>query len=339
MFSALLLPTARLYLRLAMMKLPSMMFNYHVEPALPLERERYKLVIELSNVKPPLVVDIILEPVSGYFMDPPQPARRLVAGRAVYEYFLSSYVGENILRVHAVMADPMGLFHVERVLGHVVVRVAPKPVQPPIEALGVGLLLWLGGTGRLRGEEFLYLRPYMWGDEASRIDWKATARLGKLVSKETIGPGGLKIALLVAATSHEGERPNTPLEQAMRLALGLYEVFCRQGIQTRMLFLDGRGVLASQPCSPEALQILSSHRWEDAWEKGEVRVDAPLVLLFIPRASRVEDIVKSIDASNIVIFSVGEPTEKLKHVTNLYIVNGPEDLVEALADALRALKV
>jgi uncharacterized protein (DUF58 family) len=48
-----------------------------------------------------------------------------------------------------------------------------------------------------RGDEFLSLRDYQFGDEIKHIHWKATARLGKLISKEFEEPIMLRFLLII----------------------------------------------------------------------------------------------------------------------------------------------
>ncbi|MCW4050741.1 MAG: DUF58 domain-containing protein [Candidatus Bathyarchaeota archaeon] len=97
----------------------------------------------------------------------------------------------NVDNVEAKVTGEYGLFEGEAVLGFEAGFVVyPRVVSAAVSALefleGAGILG--GGEGyslaRGRGLEYLESREYVPGDTARQIDWKAYARLGRLIVKE-----------------------------------------------------------------------------------------------------------------------------------------------------------
>lgn len=71
---------------------------------------------------------------------------------------------------------------------------------------------------RHRGVELYQLREYVEGDDAKLIEWKATARSGRLIVKQTLAEamGRVTIYFLADSRGYMGEWMNTPLEAAAR---------------------------------------------------------------------------------------------------------------------------
>src|SRR3989442_1479189 len=94
-------------------------------------------------------------------------------------------VGPLVVRAR----DPLGLYMVEEKLDPDTVAVLPRPEKVRgTEFRSRHLGPWPGtipsrSTGH--GSEFYSLRAYSSGDDPKRINWKATARYGRLVLNET----------------------------------------------------------------------------------------------------------------------------------------------------------
>ena len=102
-----------------------------------------------------------------------------------------------------------------------------KPLQAPREEVVRLLKGRIVGEGSVRdkgfGVELYQLRDYREGDPAKLIDWKATARMGRLIVKETLTEqrGDVEIVLLADSRGSQGPPFSTPVERASRLIAGL----------------------------------------------------------------------------------------------------------------------
>ena len=100
--------------------------------------------------------------------------------------------------------DPLGLWkRVEAIGGESEVVAFPRPwgrVRIPLRARYTGP--WPGEVPSRRsgrGTEFYGLREYVPGDELRRVNWRATARLGRLVSNEYVEERVTDVLLVVDA--------------------------------------------------------------------------------------------------------------------------------------------
>jgi len=86
--------------------------------------------------------------------------------------------------------------------------------------------------------EFFGLKPYTPGDEARRVHWHASARLGALVTREYERHAGqqLWIVLELAATSHLGAGTDGTCEQMIRVAHSAIVKAHSEGIPVGMLY-------------------------------------------------------------------------------------------------------
>ena len=121
--------------------------------------------------------------------------------------------------------DPLGIFHR--------VRQLPAPaevlVTPPIRALSLADLLGETAYGATsprhsllagHGLDFHSLREYVDGDDLRRVDWKTTARLGKLVVTE-YEPTVVGDLVLLLDTRPAGEDPAAALDLCVIAAASL----------------------------------------------------------------------------------------------------------------------
>ena len=186
---------------------------------------RSKLVSVLVEMEdtPPRGVPLLTEPRGGGLLLP--------WGRLTVSYMVSPRIGRwrfGLLRLR--LYDPLGLAE------------ARMLVEPDGEASvgGVPSRVYMGLGGRLRdiedpystptrrliqreGTEIYAIREWSEGDELRLIDWKATARLGKLYVKELRRETTIPVLLVLTPSplSLEGEPYRTPFEA---LARAVYEI-------------------------------------------------------------------------------------------------------------------
>ena len=88
-----------------------------------------------------------------------------------------------------------------------------------------------------RGSEFRGIRPHNPGEPLNRVDWKATARTGNLMLRETEDPadGGVTVLLNGAAAQVAGQPPHDNFELAVEAAGSLADYALRTGHATTLL--------------------------------------------------------------------------------------------------------
>lgn len=140
----------------------------------------------------------------------------------------------------AVAEDPLGFVQVRRRFSTLTVVVPPRLVH-----LGSCALVTDGGVdGRgsrrlptLRGSEFRGIRPHSPGEPLNRVDWKATAKTGNLMLRETEDATDGEVTLLLnGARAHiGGELPETNFELAIQAAGSIADYALRSGHATTLL--------------------------------------------------------------------------------------------------------
>jgi uncharacterized protein (DUF58 family) len=150
-------------------------------------------------------------------------------------------------RVEARLASRAGLWHVRRLLG----EPTATRVYPNFAALTKFALLAtdnrLSQIGvlqrRRRGEglDFHQLREYREGDSQRQIDWKATARTARLVSREYQDERNQQVVLLIDCgrrmAAQDGELAH--FDYVLNAALLLAYVSLRQGDAVGLLTMSG----------------------------------------------------------------------------------------------------
>ncbi|MEB3859918.1 MAG: DUF58 domain-containing protein, partial [Desulfurococcales archaeon] len=136
--------------------------------------------------------------------------------------------------------DPLGVSEAElpfEYRGPRCVRVKPRAASR--EELARYLSGRRIGEGAVRdkgfGIELYQLRDYREGDPAKLIDWKATARIGRLIVRETLTEQRGEAAIVLMADSRGSRGPmfSTPVEEAARVALGLAIALKSMGYNVR----------------------------------------------------------------------------------------------------------
>ncbi len=164
-------------------------------------------------------------------------------------------------------------------------RVAPKPARIAGRALGWLVAAAASTTGlRGSGTVFLELREYMPDDDSRLIDWKSSARTGKLLvkvfEKET---RGRILVIADLACGLWGVPGHTLAEAAARVAAGAVSWAARQGEEVALLALlpDGgvaaTGWLRGPTASRAAAALLSSIQYGASGVAGAASCSCPPV--------------------------------------------------------------
>jgi uncharacterized protein (DUF58 family) len=175
------------------------------------------------------------------------------------------------------VSSPLRLWQVERRAG----EATPVRVYPNFQALARYTLLAtdnrLSQIGvlqmRRRGEgmEFHQLREYRQGDPPRAVDWKASARAGKLISREYEDEKDQRVLLVVdcgrrmAAKDEASGGDSLPLshfDHTLNAALLLAHVALRQGDAVGMMTMAGVSRFCEPRKSLAALHALLNHAYD-----------------------------------------------------------------------------
>ena len=156
---------------------------------------------------------------------------RIDPGQTRRRAYLRTFPRRGVARVAQVEAAtvfPFGLFRKSRWLDVASdIRVRPRVREVGVESLLGGSLDGVA-TRMVRGEglELLGLRDHVRGDEARRIHWKATARVGRLIVKD---PAREEPPAVVVRLETSGYASDAAFERAVEHAASLAAAFLREG--------------------------------------------------------------------------------------------------------------
>jgi uncharacterized protein (DUF58 family) len=137
---------------------------------------------------------------------------------------------------------PFGLMEASRRCGAAEVLVLPRPDpawrRPPSLAQGAGEE---PSRRAGHGTEILNIRGYEPGEDARRMDWKATARLQRPMVREFEREEERRAALVVDGTLPEGpgEEAEEAVERAIARAAGAAEGLAAEGWRLRVVWPEG----------------------------------------------------------------------------------------------------
>ncbi|MET1101323.1 MAG: DUF58 domain-containing protein [Pyrodictiaceae archaeon] len=279
----------RQYFALKASILDSLEVKHELEQPL-IEGKEAKVRLRIVNKSPILIerLDVIDNP-PRLFKIPAGVAPRAVVflpvgGEAVIEYRVRLVMGEHEWgETRLILEDPLGLFRAERIVKTGLrVRVQPRPLGLPrriMISIATALPTGVSKTGRKgSGTEFHSVREYMPGDDIRLVDWKAYARLRKLMVKEFEQEVSLYaiIVLDVTPTMIYGVVGETKLEYSMRLAASLATYFASRGDYYTLLVAGTQGEASATPwlrgrkTSIIALRRLAAVKWPSLDEASRV---------------------------------------------------------------------
>lgn len=179
--------------------------------------------------------------------EPPAPLLQLWPGETAevaYELVADRRGVFAILITQFYSTDPLGISvhsRTARCLSELTIYPTPLPIQRVFweGAAGWGRRLGDDGSRRGEGQDFHSVREYRSGDDLRRVHWRTTARTGELVVMEFEQgrSGDVLIALDLSRDAYvgTGDRPDSPLETAVTVAVTLAEYLLRQGCRLGLL--------------------------------------------------------------------------------------------------------
>lgn len=172
---------------------------------------------------------------------------KLGLGHQVIEVALPRRTGTHILGpLMIAVSDPLKLleYHVY-VQNFLVIRIPPRLSTAPV-ARWYGIIRTSSGARTLtpgHGVEYHSSREYQPGDELRYVDWKATARLGKLYVKVFEVESPLRVAILVDAHSYTFiGSPKSLFEYCVDMAVALSTYLLRRGDRLALITLSEDGM-------------------------------------------------------------------------------------------------
>ncbi len=222
-----------------------------------------------------------------------------------------------------VIRDPAGLFSREIELRvNNVVEVQPR--YEPIHRRGLLVVptLMPGGVSSIKrrgiGMQFMDIREYVPGDEYRKIEWKATARTGRLMVKEFEQESSLEVMLILDTrdTMSYGVLGQTKLEYVVRGAAAIAGYLLRRGDFVGLAYasMDGLRVLKPRR-GPAHFKLLMRALAKITWPIPGLMGSTPLHTVIRQAASRATRRGKNL----FIVFSDLEmPAEELPLYINLF---------------------
>ena len=297
------LMASRYYILLASKMVDSIGFQRSI-PEYLIEGSWYEVRLSARYTRSiPLILEVLERPPSLAATQPGPPQFNLILSNAddtVFSYRIKMPIGRHCFgKTRIVIRDPLGIFRMER---NIDIKPRCVSVYPRIGTLRLpSSLLSLstnrfGGLTKTRrkgvGTEYYDTREYRIGDEIKHVEWKATARTGKLMIKE-FEMETANYVLMVGLFGREmmaGPMGRTVFEYTARSIVAISEYLLGKG--------DYVGLLTWQPGEArftrlkrgkkhhyEILKLLGSLRWipeEEPVSPGDVvgslRKRLPLIL-------------------------------------------------------------
>ncbi len=222
-----------------------------------------------------------------------------------------------------VIRDPAGLFSREIELRvNNLVEVQPRYEMIQRRGLLVVPTLKPGGVSSIRrrgmGMQFMDIREYVPGDEYRRIEWKATARTGKLMVKEFEQESSLEVMLILDTrdTMSYGVLGQTKLEYAVRGAATIAGYLLRRGDFVGLAYASMDGIRIVKPRrGPAHFRLLMQTLAQITWPIPGIMGLAPLHVVVRQAASRATRRGKNL---YIVFTDLEMSPEELPQYVNLF---------------------
>jgi uncharacterized protein (DUF58 family) len=180
---------------------------------------------------------------------------------------LAARRGPATLRLIARSPFPFGLIESEGRIAEEEILVLPTP--DPSWRRAVEDSSSDGSPVHRKGEgtEIFNIRNYHWGEDARRMDWKATARLGRPMLREYSRETQRSVVIVLPPFAEGGEEA---AERAISRAAGAAEDLGREGWQLRLL-APGADVRGDAHAILRALARLDvATRTDDGWWRSRV---------------------------------------------------------------------
>ena len=132
---------------------------------------------------------------------------------------------------------------------------------------------------RGRGLEFDAYREYSSGDDASQIDWKASARANELLIKEYVEERDVKIFFLIDVSSSMvfGSTPKLKNEYTLEMIAALANLIVKSGDRVGFALFNDKIVKMTAPAGgPRQLYVLTKSLLEPSVYGGGYNLDAAL---------------------------------------------------------------
>ena len=215
-----------------------------------------RLSLEVSDSYPPFLrlrggsnVGMVAVPPRGY-------------AEMVYRVAPTSVGEQKFGPLRLVFRDITGLFFYERELSvDTSVRVTPGAKELVRGSLTAVMVSAYGGaivsTRKGEGMEFADIREYSQGDPYKRIEWRSTARTGRLMVRDCLAETQLNVMVILDATATMayGEAGETKLDYSARSVASLFTYLARRGDFVGATVADGVNEPAVIPLSRGADQL------------------------------------------------------------------------------------
>jgi len=179
---------------------------------------------------PPKTFKVVEGSTSGLLILPSR-------GTSRHEYKFKPFIGKHSFnRLKVILRDPLSLFFVETYVGEPVeYKFKPKVIPLKEKRLLSAMITAPFGTSKARikgiGQEFADVRDYVPGDDFRHLEWKATARTGRLKVKEYELEAHLRAIFILDATKtmYYGVIGNTKLEFSARAIATIAKLLLDRG--------------------------------------------------------------------------------------------------------------
>jgi uncharacterized protein (DUF58 family) len=234
---------------LARVRRPELNAEFEVDRERALEGEEINAELTLTATTGAARVELLLDAPPGLTTRAPNPrlVRLADRGRRTFTVPLSCHRwgGYRVGRIHVRTHDAFGLFRHEAVLD----RRVPVKVYPTEETIH-GLLRPLDtqvfsgnhpARQKSEGIEFADLRPYVAGDRARQVNWRASARYGDLWVNEYHPERNSDVVIFLDSFTEARRGMRSTLDPALRAAASLVARYLRQ--KDRVGFVSFGGLL------------------------------------------------------------------------------------------------
>jgi uncharacterized protein (DUF58 family) len=181
-------------------------------------------------------------------------------------------IGPTDLRLE----DPFGLFYEERAVeGSAVFHVLPRHEDLRKAALLSNLPMPLMGEHQVNrpgdGFDFFALRDYVPGDTIRSVNWKASARSGKMMVNQMMRTTAAEVAMFIdaRAITSVGKESDSPRVWTARAASSMIELVFSRKDQPRV-FLYGETVREIEPQPPDRMIPLLLETLAELQPKGNL---------------------------------------------------------------------